>query len=93
MKRAFFLISVFLLVTICFGANQESRIVRVAVFQNEPIVFQDENGLAKGLFVDLIDAIAKKENWKVEYVFDSWGGCFERFQAGEIPFTRRQSHL
>jgi two-component system, cell cycle sensor histidine kinase and response regulator CckA len=62
----------------------ERRVVRVGIFQNEPIVFRDKNGLPKGLYVDLLNAIAKKEDWEIHYVFDSWDGCLTRLRTGDI---------
>jgi PAS domain S-box-containing protein len=58
--------------------------VRVGIFQNEPIVFQDHYGSAGGLYVDLLDAIAEEEGWEIHYVLDSWEGCLERLQTHDI---------
>ena len=51
---------------------------------NAPIVFQDENGAAKGLYVDMLNAIAEEENWEIHYVLDSWYGCLERLRTSDI---------
>ncbi len=64
--------------------SEESRVVRVGIFQNRPIVFQGNNGTAQGFYVDLINAIAHEENWEVEYVFSSWDGCLRLLQNGRI---------
>ena len=84
------LTGVCLLVLLCLhpataGAmHSEQRPIRVGIFQNEPIVFQDESGVAQGLYVDLVNAIGKEEGWNIEYVLDSWDGCLKRLEARDI---------
>jgi signal transduction histidine kinase/ABC-type amino acid transport substrate-binding protein len=45
----------------------EKVTLKVGVFQNKPVVFS-EDGTAKGLFVDVLNYIAGKEGWDIEYV-------------------------
>ena len=58
--------------------------LRVGLFQNEPIVFQDNQGKPKGLYVDLLKEIARLEGWKLTFVHDSWNNCIERLHTNEI---------
>ncbi len=58
--------------------------VRVGVYDNSPKVFIDEFGAARGLFPELVDAMAAEEGWTVEYVRGTWTECLERLQAGQI---------
>lgn len=47
-------------------ASAASKDIVVAVYPNEPLVsFNNEN--AEGFLVDLVDEIAKEENWNIEY--------------------------
>lgn len=62
----------------------ENRIIRVGLFQNKPAVFQDENGEVEGLYADLVNEIARLENWKIDYVLDTWEGCLKRLSSGDI---------
>lgn len=64
------------------GAAQEY--VRVGVFENKPIIFQDGRGEWAGLAVDVLEATAKRENWRIEYVGGHWRNLMARLEAGEI---------
>ncbi len=55
----------------CFA----SRTVSVGVFAGSP---------ARQLSIDLIDSIAKQENWQVEYKIDSMNNCLAMLARGEI---------
>jgi len=60
------------------------RTVRVGLYNNKPLVFMDDDGIAKGIFVDILEHIAEKEQWTLEYVYGSWPDCMDRLAAGEI---------
>jgi signal transduction histidine kinase/ABC-type amino acid transport substrate-binding protein len=70
----------------------DERLVRVGIFQNEPIVFQDKNGLPRGLYVDILNEIAKKENWELQYVPGTWAKCIERLKTGDIDIMTSISY-
>jgi len=65
-------------------AAAESTKVRVGLYDNKPKLWQDENGVAQGLFPDTVNAIAEKENWQIEYVYGTWDECLARLVADEI---------
>ena len=60
--------------------------VRVGVFPVEPLCFVDSQGIAQGLYPDLLREIVKDEDgkWVVEFVPGSWAEGLERLQNGEI---------
>ncbi|HDJ29380.1 MAG TPA: transporter substrate-binding domain-containing protein [Proteobacteria bacterium] len=58
--------------------------LRVGVYCNKPLVFQGEDGSWQGLCVDLLQDIAVREGWELEYVPGSWNQCLQRLEAGEI---------
>jgi len=64
------------------GVAQE--VVRVGVYLNPPLSFPGENGKPSGFIVDLLDYIALKEEWGLEYVSCSWEECNELLSLGEI---------
>lgn len=57
--------------------------IRVGVYDTTPLVFV-ENGVAKGLFVDVLDDIAKQEGWQLQYVPGTWAENLQRLNDGEI---------
>lgn len=58
--------------------------VRVGVYQNSPKVDYTAAGKAEGIFVDLIEAIAKKEGWTLEYVPGTFSEGLSRLAQGQI---------
>ncbi len=60
------------------------RRVRVGVYENSPKISMDEKGNPEGIFVDIIEEIASKEGWTLEYVPGTWHQGLERLKRGEI---------
>jgi signal transduction histidine kinase len=50
----------------------------------EPKVFEDENGKVVGIFPEILEYIAEKESWKIQYIKGSWTKCLDRLEEGEI---------
>jgi len=63
----------------------ESRTpVRVGVFQNAPLTFIEGDGNVKGFFTDLLEHIADKEGWEIEYVPALFSECLRNLENGDI---------
>ena len=60
------------------------RKVRVGVYDNKPKIYRDENGQIKGFWADIVDYIAKEEDWVLEYVHGNWAEGLERLEKNEI---------
>lgn len=58
--------------------------VRVGVYENSPKVALASNGKPEGIFIDLIEAIAQKEGWQIEYVAGTWAEGLARLEKGEL---------
>ncbi|OQY31501.1 MAG: hypothetical protein B6243_08465 [Anaerolineaceae bacterium 4572_5.2] len=58
--------------------------VKVGIYQNKPLIFTDEAGRVSGVYADLLDYIAKKEGWRIEYVACNWADCLNLLERGEI---------
>jgi ABC-type amino acid transport substrate-binding protein len=65
-------------------AADDELTVRVGVYENPPKIFTDEEGKASGFWPDIIQHIARKEGWKIEYVPGSWAECLQRLESNEI---------
>ncbi len=59
-------------------------VVKVGVYENEPKIFTDDQRNAAGLWPDIINYIATKEGWKIEYVPGTWTQCLDRLAKNEI---------
>ncbi len=58
--------------------------IRVGFYENYSKVFTDKNGQPAGLFIDVLNHIAKKENWKLTYIHGNWDECLTRLTNGGI---------
>ena len=77
-----YILVVLLLATgISFASARE---VRVGVYENPPKVFTETDGTPAGIFVDIIEEIARREGWSLRYVHGSWSRCLERLDSGTI---------
>lgn len=65
-------------------AQDQKQTLTVGIYQNSPKVFVDNDGKAKGFFVDIIEEIATLENWQIEYIFGSWSENIEWLRKEQI---------
>jgi PAS domain S-box-containing protein len=65
-------------------AIADGRIVKVGVYENAPKIFTDDSGRPRGIFIDIIDHIAKSEGWDLQFVSGGWGEELDRLARGEI---------
>lgn len=66
------------------SSSQASTRVRVGVYQDFPLVFVDNKGKAQGVYVDILDHIAARENWSIEYIPCKWADCLNLLETGKI---------
>ncbi|HEY6837979.1 MAG TPA: transporter substrate-binding domain-containing protein, partial [Geobacteraceae bacterium] len=65
-------------------ARADARVVSVGVYENAPKIFTSEAGKPSGIFIDIIEHIAKAEGWELRYVRGTWAEGLERLAKGEI---------
>jgi signal transduction histidine kinase/ABC-type amino acid transport substrate-binding protein len=58
--------------------------IKVGIYNNPPALFLNEQNQAAGFWPDLINELAKKHHWDVEYVFDSWTNNVDKVKTGQI---------
>ncbi len=81
MIRAVLILSALLLLSIPAFADHR-RTMKVGISQNPPIAIQHPDGEPEGLAVDVMNDIAARNEWTLEYVQDSWPRLLERLQKG-----------
>lgn len=80
-------------------AGQEPLPVRVGAYANHPKIFMDADGKVSGFWPDLIEDIAKQENWKIEYIWGTWSEGLDHLINKEIAimpdvaFTEKRNKL
>jgi PAS domain S-box-containing protein len=65
------------------GGDAGARRIRVGAFNFYPGIFQ-QDGKVQGIFVDLINEVARREGWKVEYLYGDWAEGISRIKKGEV---------
>jgi PAS domain S-box-containing protein len=81
-KWLFFCLSGFFL--LCMMSNQAfAEQVKVGVYSNKPLVFQDEEGTFQGFTIDVLRYVARQEEWDLQFVQGTWPECLERLEKGE----------
>ncbi|PIQ63068.1 MAG: hypothetical protein COV99_04665 [Bacteroidetes bacterium CG12_big_fil_rev_8_21_14_0_65_60_17] len=61
-----------------------TKLVRAGIYQNKPKLFMDAEGTPSGLFVDVLEAIAERADWQVEWVECTWSECLEALRRGDL---------
>jgi PAS domain S-box-containing protein len=60
------------------------RTVRAAIFNFKPLVYSDHDGAPQGFFVKMLDRIAERENWDVQYVPGTWQDGLDRLAKNQV---------
>lgn len=66
------------------AAAQPGEPVRVGAYDFVPLVAISGPSGVRGLYVDLLEHVASREGWDLEYVPGTWDECLRRLEAGEI---------
>ncbi len=61
-----------------------AREVRIGVYENDPKIFSDANGRPSGIFGELINEIARREDWTLVPVRCAWDDCLQALQEGGL---------
>jgi len=79
------------LVAFCFiflatfsSGLMSAQSVQVGIYQNKPKIFLDTSGNPAGFFVDILEAIAKAEDWEIQFVPCTWDECLLRLENGDL---------
>lgn len=58
--------------------------VLVGAYENPPLIFTDANGNWRGVYPDVLRAVAAENDWAIRYVPGTFVECLERLERGEI---------
>lgn len=65
-------------------STSSRRDVSVGLYENAPKVFTNATGQPAGLFVELLEAVARAEGWRLNYVPCDWSRCLELLENDAI---------
>ena len=83
LKTSYKLIIAFLLTSLSLACYAQEK-VKIGVFENKPIVFKAKEGKISGLSIDIIEAIAAKEQWEIEYVYGTFKESYKKLVDNKI---------
>jgi PAS domain S-box-containing protein len=66
------------------SAYAAARVVTVGIYENAPKVFTSESGKPSGIFIDVLEAVAKSEGWDLRYKTGTWAEGLDRLAKREI---------
>lgn len=66
-----------------FGAAAQDTVVRVGLHDARPVAFELD-GVPTGFGVVLLEEIARREGWTLEWVRGTWSSSMKALEAGEI---------
>ena len=61
-----------------------NKTIKVGIYENKPKVFVDSDDEPQGFFVDILNYIASKEGWQLDYVASTWEKNLEKLEKAEI---------
>ncbi len=62
----------------------ETKELRVGIYENPPKIFLDVNNKPSGFFIDILNEIASKEKWHLKYVKCEWRECLLMLENGAL---------
>jgi len=66
------------------ASSEDRQLVRVGVFDNPPIVAIPADGEPEGIAIDVIEYVAAREHWQLQYIAAPWDRLLKLLDAGEI---------
>ena len=81
--RSFFLLFILCLFSAMAASAANQRII-VGLHDNTPLIFTDSDNQVKGIAVDILTQIARKEGWDIQYLQGSYAQCTRRLETGVI---------
>ncbi|MEJ2608699.1 MAG: EAL domain-containing protein [Candidatus Thiodiazotropha sp.] len=58
--------------------------LKVGIYNNPPLVSTDLKGHPRGLFIDVLEQVARLEGWKLHYFLGNWSDQLYRLSTGKI---------
>ena len=72
--------------------NADTALVRVGIYNFQPIVFRDATNQPKGIGVTVLEHTADQEGWRLEFVDCTWIECLEGLESGRIDIVPGASY-
>lgn len=74
------------------SASLYAQTYKVGIFDNPPMVFMDDSGKPSGFFIDLLEHVAQKNDWRLEYDTCAFADCKEMLKSNSIDILPDLGH-
>ena len=64
--------------------SQEKEEIKIGVYNNSPKIYVDDNGNPNGIFIEILEEIAERENLEITYVIGEWHELMRMLLTEEI---------
>lgn len=64
--------------------GSERMVVRVGIYENAPKIYRDDQGMARGFWAEVLDYIAIRQNWEIQYIPGTFREGLDRVESGEL---------
>jgi two-component system, cell cycle sensor histidine kinase and response regulator CckA len=61
--------------------------LRVCYYEFEPLVSRGADGKPRGLYIDLLEHVAREEAWRLEYVHGTWDECLRSLAEARVDLV------
>jgi len=79
--------------TLTFADNRNTaKLIRVGVLPNPPIAFEDKSGKWSGISIDILQQVANKNNWKLQFVTGSYTDQLANFENDKIDIISMMAY-
>lgn len=76
---------VFILIYIVFCVSTSfAKPIIVGIYENKPLVYIDDKKNPQGLFIDIIEEVARKEKWNIQFSYHSWNDCLRLLENDSL---------
>jgi len=89
---AFWGFCLFIQINLFAEERKDINSIKVGIYDNPPKIFIDNKGIPSGIFVDMLNSIAKNENLKIEYVRGDWYQLLDMLRKGEVDVVPDMAH-
>ena len=69
-----------------------SKKIRIGVFNAPPVIIIDDESKPKGMVIDFLNEIARRESWEIEWVKDDWSNLLKKAQNNQLDLISFIAH-
>ncbi len=64
--------------------KQQPVLVKIGITHAPPLIYLSSDLQHSGMLIDFLNAIAKEENWKIQWVSGSWAEVYDKAKNGQL---------